>query len=104
MKKVLKKTFLVVMILIGNAWLYTRIFWPSTITDAPELIANLYAKEVCTCRFVTGFSAERCIEEQRVLLSPSSVKVDDTRRIVRARVLWAIAEAKHDSPRFGCVR
>jgi hypothetical protein len=100
----MKKILLTALILIGNAWLYTRIFWASTVTDAPEILANLYAKEICTCHFVVGFPPERCALEHRILIPPSSVSVDERGKRVDVRVFWAFAQAKSDGPRFGCVR
>lgn len=103
-KSKLRTAFTVFMILFGNFWLYTKIFWPSTFVDAPEILANLYAKEVCTCHFMIGFSPERCVQEHFVLKGPSSYSVDETKGTVRVRVLWAFSEARKVSDRFGCVR
>ena len=103
MKK-LKMAVKIIVIVFSFAWLYTKIFWPSTFTDAPEILANLYAKELCTCHFVVGQSVERCYENHAIITRPSTLELDESLRSVRVRVLWATASAKVVSDRFGCVR
>jgi len=103
MKK-LKIGLKILVIVFSFAWLYTKFFWPSTFTDAPEILANLYAKELCTCHFIVGQSLERCYENHAIITRPSSLEMDEGARSVRVRVLWASATAKVVSDRFGCAR
>ncbi len=100
----LRWTIVLVIALLANVWLYTKIFWPSTVTDAPEVLANLYAKELCTCRFVVGQTLERCYEQHENIMRPSTVDFDEAEQSVRVRVLWAQSSARVVSPRFGCLR
>lgn len=102
--KTAKKIAKAFVVAFCAAWLYTKIFWPSTFTDAPEILANLYAKELCTCRYVVGQSLERCYENHAIIMRPSSLAWDERERSVRVRVLWAFAEARVVSERFGCAR
>ena len=91
-------------VLFFCAWLYTKLAWPSTFTDTPELLANLYAKEMCTCRYVVGQSLERCFENHAIIRRPSHLEWDEKNRSVRVRVFWAHSSAHVVSERFGCVR
>lgn len=93
-----------IFVLVANIWLYSKIFWPSTVTDAPEALANLYAKEICTCRFVVGQELERCYEQHAIIMRPSSIEFDEAKKRVIVRVLWAHSSARVVSPRFGCLR
>lgn len=104
MKRRLKIAFKGFVILFCAAWLYTKLFWPSTFTDAPEILANLYAKELCTCRYVVGQSLERCFENHAIIARPSSLDWNEAARSVRIRVLWSTAEARVVSERHGCER
>ncbi|MBS1961759.1 MAG: hypothetical protein JST04_06055 [Bdellovibrionales bacterium] len=104
MKKFAKNALKFVVIVFCAGWLYTKLFWPSTFTDAPEILANLYAKELCTCRFVVGQSLERCYENHAIIMRPTTLEIDEAARTVSVRVLWATAEAKVVSERFGCGR
>jgi hypothetical protein len=78
--------------------------WPSTFTDAPEILANLYAKELCTCRYVVGQSVDRCFENHAIITRPSRLEWNDVEKSVKVRVFWATSSAKVVSERFGCVR
>lgn len=100
----LKRTGIIAVILTGNAWLYTRLFWPSTVIDVPEILANIYAKELCTCRYVIGLSRERCLEDHEVLLQPSRVEWSDGTSAVSVRVFWSMSRAQMMTERFGCSR
>ncbi len=100
----LKTGFIVIFLIVGNAWLVTRWIWPSSVTDVPEVLANLYAKEFCTCHFVGGYSPERCLENHEVLYPPSSVEWNEKDRAVVVRVLWWTSAARAVSERYGCAR
>lgn len=104
MKRFLKGTLKFVVIVFCAGWLYTKLFWPSTFTDAPEILANLYAKELCTCRFVIGQSLERCYENHANIMKPTTLEIDEAAKTVHVRVLWAVADARVVSERFGCSR
>ena len=104
MRRGTKRAFKAFVILFSFAWLYTKMFWPSTFTDAPEVLANLYAKELCTCRYIIGQSVERCYENHENITRPGSLVWNEAERSVRVRVFWATSEAKVASDRFGCVR
>lgn len=104
MKRRLKIALKTIVVLFSVGWLYTKLFWPSTFTDAPEILANLYAKELCTCRFIVGQSLERCYENHSNITLPSSLEWDEAGRKVRVRVFWASAEARVVSERLGCER
>jgi hypothetical protein len=102
--KFLKGSGVVFAALFFGLWLYTRLTWPSTVTDAPEILANLYAKELCTCRYVVGLGSERCLAERKMLMRPSRVDWNDGDQSLRVRVLWATSSARRVSERFGCAR
>ncbi len=104
MKRGAKKIAIGTGIVIGVLWLYTKLMWPSTFTDMPEILANLYAKELCTCRYVIGQSLDRCFENHGIIMRPTTLEWNASDRSVRVRVLWATSTAHVVSERFGCVR
>lgn len=104
MKRVAKRISKVFVILFCAGWLYTKLFWPSTFTDAPEILANLYAKELCTCRYVVGQSLERCFQNHAIILRPETIRWNEVEKSVWIRVLWASSTARVVSDRFGCAR
>jgi len=100
---------------------YSKIFWPSTIFSAPEILARLYAKEYCSCVFVVKQSLKRCHEENDQIVPASQVEVMelDSGKVISsentagtavhekkiiARVLGYTAQAHWVSERFGCVQ
>jgi len=104
MKRIWKKIVKGFVILLSVFWLYTKAMWPSTFTDTPEILANLYSKELCTCRYVIGQGLERCFENHAHITRPSSLEWDEAEKRVRVRVLWAVSSARVVSDRFGCER
>jgi hypothetical protein len=104
LKKKFKTGGKVLIIVIGFFWFYTKIMWPSTFTDTPEILANLYAKELCSCHYLVGQSVERCFENHAVVMRPGSVEWNEEKKNVKVRVMWAHAEAHVLSERLGCIR
>lgn len=102
MKFSLKKIPIILFFIVGNIWLYTKIFWPTSFTDVPEALSHLYSKEVCSCVFVSGRDRDGCLKDNRSLMKPTMLKVDAAQKQVFAKVLWADATAEYKGERQGC--
>lgn len=103
-KKKLRMLAVALVLAVTCYWGYMKAFWPSTFLDFPEILANLYAKELCTCRYVIGQSESRCMENHSIVMPPTSLMYDDAAKSVHVRVLWKTSDAKLVSERYGCLR
>ena len=100
--KFLRRIFIFVFLLVANAWLYTKIFWPTTALDVPEALANQYAKEICSCMFVSGLGRVQCLADNKSLMKPSFIRVNVKHKEVYAKVWWAESFVRYQSDRYGC--
>ncbi len=102
MKLTPKKIPMIIFLIVGNIWLYTKIFWPTSPTDVPEALSHLYAKEVCSCVYVSGRDRDNCLKDNMSLMKPTMLKVVAEKKEVFAKVLWADATAEYKGERQGC--
>lgn len=68
----------------------------------PRLTTAYFAKEVCSCSFVSQQDEEFCVNYGQPSLSMSSYQIDREAQLVRARKWLAKSEARYISPRHGC--
>jgi hypothetical protein len=102
--KTVRIGIIAVIVLILVIFTYTKLLWPSTFTDAPELLSNLYAKEMCTCHYVICQSLERCFENHAIIMRPSKLEWNEAEKSVKVYILGATSTARVVSERFGCAR
>ena len=99
-----RRWFLILFAASTYFWLYMKLNWPSTLTDAPEITARLYAKEYCSCTFVIGQNFDECRKAFGQIIPPFSIRVYQDIKIVEAQVLWVTARAMYQGDRLGCTQ
>ena len=64
--------------------------------------SSLFAKEVCSCMFVSNQDEEYCIDYGQPVFETSSYSINTEDKTVKARKLGSISKARYVSKRFGC--
>ena len=62
----------------------------------------LFAKEVCSCMFVSEQNDEYCVDYGQLVFKISSYTINMDDKTVMARKLGSSHEARYISKRFGC--
>lgn len=68
-----------------------------------KIPAAFYAKEFCSCYFVTERGEKACDNYARTSISVSDVKIDEVKKTVSAKSLTHTAKAKFVSELEGCL-
>jgi len=102
MNKIFRKVGFIFLLAVSLFWLYSKVMWPSSVLDVPEIHAHLSAKEICSCVFVEELPLERCKIIHHHLFDPTSLEVDVEKKTVFARAFWAIAKANFKGDEVGC--
>jgi hypothetical protein len=67
-----------------------------------SIISSYYAKEFCSCYFVTGESEAFCHDYTRQYIPISSFSLDKEKKTVTVTGLLRKSEAYYTGPRTGC--
>ncbi|RYZ65929.1 MAG: hypothetical protein EOP09_13495 [Proteobacteria bacterium] len=102
MKSFLRKLGFLILLAVSLTWLYTKLMWPSSLLDLPEIHAHMTAKEVCSCIFVEEQTPERCKIIHHHLFEPTSLEIDREQKFVFARSFWSVAKANFKGDEVGC--
>ena len=80
--------------------------------SARQVVAPYYAKELCSCLFVTGQPEEVCLDYVRhdlaalddapIIDTDDDAVIDDSRRSVTVALLLNSATARYQDERLGC--
>lgn len=68
----------------------------------PGMAASFYAREMCSCMFVSDRDEAFCLRYARQIIDPSSIQVDLQTRTVRVRVWKVEREGYYKDHRSGC--
>ena len=86
----------VVFLLILAAWFARDLF------QLPGFAASFYAKEVCSCMFVTGRDQGFCLDYAKQIVPPGDFSVEPEKKVVRARIFYSIRKGIYKNPQLGC--
>jgi hypothetical protein len=100
--KAIKKIFIPLLVLLFLVEIYFKVKGPSSLSDFPELMVNLHAREYCSCVFVEGLDPDQCREEIYKVIRLESLEVDREQKRVKASFLWKEAYANYRGERLGC--
>ncbi len=65
-------------------------------------VSALFAKEVCSCIFVSKQDEKYCLEYGQPVLETSSYSINQEDKTVMARKLGSSSKAHYVSKRYGC--
>ncbi len=73
------------------------------LANFPSIISSFYAKQMCSCLFVTGQTEDRCRNESRQYVPISGYTIDWETKAVTVRGLGRTNRAHFVDERYGCV-
>lgn len=102
MKKILKRlgqAMGLILLLIGA---YLAINYKHT-AAFPRIISAFYAKEFCSCFFVTEGDEKQCHNFARQWVPTQSFVLDQEKRTVTVKGLYVTTTARFTGDKYGCV-
>ena len=99
MKKFLKYVLLPALIVLGIWCIINR----KHLAAFPHIISSYYAKEFCSCYYVTHRSAKDCHNTVRSFISLSKFSIDENKKTIYTSGLGHSSEARYIGEGQGCL-
>jgi hypothetical protein len=80
----------------------TPIFLETNLTEIPNLLVHMRAKEFCSCHFSLGNNEKYCLEKTKYGYPDGSHHVDHGKKQVSFTFLGSVATARMESENLGC--
>lgn len=98
MKKIILITISVLLLAVVGIYLKDK----EQMDAFPHILPSYYAKEYCSCRFVTNNEPEFCANYAELFLPISSFSVDNDKKLVSVKGMGKWASAQWISTKQGC--
>ena len=101
-RKIFKWVGLMCVMIVLSAVVYLSVNGEHT-KSFPHIISSFYAKEFCSCYFVTEGSEPECHQFAKQWIPISEFHLDKENQTVSVTGLFVTTRARYTGDRYGCV-